>query len=396
MNALEWRAVIGLGAVYALRMIGMFMILPVFALYARDLPGGATPLAIGLAIGAYGLAQALLQVPLGLMSDRIGRKPVIYFGMSVFAFGSVVAGMAESIEMVMLGRVLQGAGAVSSAVAALLADVTRDQVRTTAMAILGAGMGMAFILALVAGPVVSGWIGVDGIFFLTAGLALLTLPVVAFGVPTPTLPAAHAGGFREVLGNAELLRLNAGIFLLHALMTALFTTAPIAIHDTLGLDAEQHWRVYLPVLMLSILPIFPLIRWAETSGRTRMVFRTSIGVLGVAMAVAALGHAQAWMLVFALLIFFVGFNYLEGALPSMISRRAPAAKRGAALGVYATSQFLGAFAGGALGGFTQGHFGIAGAFAACAILPIIWLLIPGRDAPDAAAASCSNPTPERS
>ena len=379
MNALEWRAVIGLGLIYALRMVGMFMILPVFALYARELPGGATPLAIGLAIGSYGLAQALLQVPLGLLSDRIGRKPVIFLGMTVFAIGSVVAGLADSIEGVTIGRVLQGAGAVSSAVAALLADVTRDQVRTTAMAILGAGMGLAFILALVAGPIVAGFIGVDGIFFLTAGLALLTLPVVIFGVPTPALPVANAGGFGEVLSNPELLRLNAGIFLLHALMTALFTTAPIAIVDTLGLASTEHWRVYLPVLLISIVPIFPLIRWAEHSGKSRSVFRGAIALLGIAMALAAFGHANAALLVGALLIFFVGFNYLEGALPSMISRRATPARRGAALGVYATSQFLGAFAGGAIGGFSQTHWGITGAFAVCAALPLIWLFIPASE-----------------
>ena len=376
MNPLEWRAVLGLGLVYALRMVGMFMVLPVFALYAADLPGGATPWQIGLAIGAYGLTQALLQVPLGLLSDRIGRKPVIFIGMTIFAFGSVVAGMAQSIEMVTVGRLLQGAGAVSSAVAALLADVTRDQVRTTAMAILGAGMGLAFILAIVAGPIVSGWIGVHGIFYLTAVLALLTLPVVAFGVPTPDLQTAPAGGFSEVLRNPILLRLNAGIFLLHALMTALFTAAPLAIQDTLGLSSEQHWRVYLPILLLSILPVFPLIRSAERGGHAGLVFRGAVALLGVSMLLAGLGYTRSALLVASLLLFFVGFNYLEGALPSMISRRAPAARRGAALGVYATSQFLGASAGGALGGFAQSHFGLEGAFIACALLPMIWLLIP--------------------
>lgn len=391
MNALEWRAVLSLGLVYALRMVGMFMILPVFALYARDLPGGATPIAIGLAIGVYGLAQALLQVPLGLLSDRIGRKPVIFIGMGIFALGSLVAGFAQDIETVTLGRLLQGAGAVSSAVAALLADVTRDQVRTTAMAILGAGMGLAFILAIVAGPIVSSWIGVNGIFFLTAGLALLTLPVVAFGVPTPSLPVAHAGGFREVLGNPELLRLNAGIFLLHALMTALFTVVPVAIHDTLELASEQHWRVYLPVLVLSILPVFPLIRTAESSGHARLVFRGAVTLLGGSMALAAFGHLQPALLLLALLLFFVAFNYLEGALPSMISRRAPAARRGAALGVYATSQFLGAFAGGAIGGFAQSHFGLSGAFIACTLLPMIWLLIPAGAALDKRGAPALKP-----
>lgn len=393
VNALEWRAVFGLGAVYALRMLGMFMVLPVLALYAAEFPGGATPMQVGLAIGAYGLAQALFQIPLGLASDRLGRKPVIYAGMLIFAAGSVVAGLADSIGMLTLGRVLQGAGAVSSAVAALLADVTRDQVRTTAMAVLGAGMGLSFVLALVAGPVVSGWIGVHGIFFLTAGLALLTLPVVAYGVPTPPLTTAKAAGFREAVADRDLLRLDAGIFLLHATMTALFTTAPLAIRDTLQLDSAEHWKVYLPVMLLSILPVFPLIRRAEQSGRGAQVYRGSVALLALSMALAAVAHLHpAWLLV-ALLLFFIAFNYLEGALPSLISRRAPAARKGAALGVYATMQFLGAFAGGAVGGFARGHFGLGGAFAACAILPIIWLLIPavgGR--PPVADTSLKSPS----
>lgn len=376
MNPTEWRAVVCLGLVYALRMVGMFMILPVFALYAGDLEGEVSPMTIGLAIGIYGLAQAVLQIPLGLLSDRIGRKTVIFLGMTVFAVGSVVAGLATSIEGVIVGRALQGAGAVSSAVAALLADVTRDQVRTTAMAIVGVGMGAAFVIALVAGPVVSGWIGVDGIFLLTAVLALLSLPVVGYGVPTPAIRPRLASGFSDVLRDGELLRLDAGIFILHAMMTALFTTVPFAIAETLSLPGDQHWQVYLPVLVLSILPVFPLIRWAEARGHTRWVFRAAVALLGISMALAAITHGQALGLFAALIIFFIGFNYLEGALPSMISRRAPAQLRGAALGAYASSQFLGAFCGGILGGTALSLGGISGSFALCAVLPIIWLLIP--------------------
>lgn len=391
MNALEWRAVAALGMVYALRMIGMFMVLPVFALYALELRGGATPMQVGLAIGIYGLTQALLQIPLGTASDRYGRKPIIYVGLAAFALGSLVAGLAETVEGVTLGRLLQGMGAISSAVAALLADVTRDQVRTLAMTIVGAGMGLAFILALVLGPVVALWVGVDGIFLLTAGLALLAIPMVAFGVPTPQRQVQRAGGFREALSNPALLRLNAGIFLLHATMIGLFVAAPVAIFDTLGLDSTQQWRLYLPVLLLSVLPVFPLIRWAERGRHSARVFRGAIAMLIAAMLTAALGHASVVWLPLAMLLFFIPFNYLEGALPSMISRRAPPDRRGAALGVYATSQFLGAFAGGTLTGLAQSYFGLTGAFAVCAVLPLIWLFIPAGERQDKTAAPSLNP-----
>ena len=376
MNAQEIRAVLALGMVYALRMAGMFMILPVFALYAQTLPGGATPTQVGLAIGIYGLTQALLQIPLGSASDRFGRKPVIYVGLCLFAVGSLVAGLSETIGGVTLGRMLQGTGAISSATAALLADVTRDQVRTTAMTILGAGMGLAFVLALVLGPVFAVWIGVDGIFLMTALLTLLALPMVRFGVPAPQRQVQRAGGFREALGDPALLRLNAGIFLLHATMIGLFVAAPIAIVETLHLDAAHQWQLYLPVLLCSLLPVLPLIRWVEHTAHTTLVFRLAIALLAVAMAMAAFGHGHAVWLVAAMLLFFIPFNYLEGALPSMISRRAPPDRRGAALGVYATSQFLGAFAGGLVAGSAQSRFGLSGAFATCALLPVIWLLIP--------------------
>lgn len=373
MNALEWRAVFSLGALYALRMVGMFMVLPVFALYAGTLQGGTQPWQIGLAIGVYGLTQALLQIPLGIASDRFGRKPVIVIGMLVFALGSALAAMAQSIEGVIAGRALQGAGAISAAVAALLADVTRPQVRTTAMAILGSGMGLAFILALVLGPVVAGFIGVHGIFWLTAALALLSIPLLLFGVPTPEFSAGPRGRLGDAIRNPQLLRLDGGIFVLHACMTALFTAAPFAIVETLDLESPQHWRVYLPVLVISLVPVFPLIRWSEKGSRLKQVFLAAVATLALSLMLAAAAHTTAAVLLAALVLFFAGFNFLEGALPSLISRQVAPESRGAALGIYSTAQFLGGFAGGSLGGIALQHWGLSGVFAVAAALPLIWL-----------------------
>jgi MFS family permease len=389
MNRTEIQATVALGTIYALRMLGMFMILPVFAIYARDLPQGASPVQIGLAIGIYGLVQAALQIPFGVLSDRWGRKPIIVFGLLVFAAGSAIAGATQDIHWIIAGRAIQGAGAISGAVSALLADVTRVQVRTQAMAILGIGMGGAFILALVLGPVVGGWIGVDGIFWLTGGLALLAVPVVVGLVPSVPLPPSDPGramrDLRAVLGDGQLLRLDGGIFALHAMMTATFVVTPLAIEQTLGMPSAHHWQIYLPVMLLSVLPVFPLIRWAEGRGHARSAYIGSIIVVGLALMMAAESHLHASGLLLSLLIFFVGFNYLEGSLPSMISRRAPAHQKGAALGVYSSSQFLGGFAGGSLGGFALGHFGIGGAFALAALMSLFWLsFAPGGHASERA------------
>lgn len=385
MNALEWRAVAGLSLVYALRMIGMFMILPVLALYARTLPDPVPAWQIGLAIGIYGLMQALLQIPLGLLSDRVGRKPVILAGMLLFALGSFIAAVATDMPGIILGRAVQGLGAVSAAVAALLADVTRDSVRTRAMALMGAGMGAAFVLALVLGPVAAGSIGVPGIFALTGVLALLSLPVVQWGVPdAPRLPPAP-GGLRASLADARLLRLDLGIFLLHAAMTALFVALPLALADTLALPVAAHWRVYLPVLLLSLLPVFPLIIWSERHGHAQAVFAGAVLLLTAALTLAALAHAQASLLLLALLLFFIGFNYLEGALPARISRQAPPAHKGAALGLYSTAQFLGGFAGATLGGLALQWGGTGAAFAAAACLPALWFIVALKGEPVAAA-----------
>lgn len=373
MNTLEWRAVGGLSLVYALRMLGMFMILPVFAIYARELPGQVTGLQIGLAIGAYGLAQALLQIPLGIASDRYGRKPVIVIGMLVFALGSLIAAATDDIHWIIFGRFVQGAGAVSAAVSALVADITRESVRTTAMGILGVGMGGSFVLALVLGPLLAAWHGVSGIFALTCVLALLSIPVVLFVVPQAPQAPREPARLRDALADTELLRLNGGIFLLHACMTSLFVAAPLALEHTLQLPLAAHWKIYLPVLAASVIPAFSLMRYFETRSRIASFMPAPIATLVIALALTAESWNHAGVLLAGLLLYFTAFNFLEGALPSLISRRAPAARKGAALGVYATCQFLGGFTGGVLGGFALGHLGPPGVFGCAAVLPLLWL-----------------------
>ncbi|MEK6805960.1 MAG: MFS transporter [Pseudomonadota bacterium] len=373
MNSLEWRAVGGLSLVYALRMLGMFMILPVFAIYARELPGQVSGLQIGLALGAYGLAQALLQIPFGIASDRFGRKSVIVIGMLIFAAGSLIAAATDDIHWIIFGRFVQGAGAVSAAVSALVADITRESVRTTAMGILGVGMGGSFVLALVAGPVLAAWHGVAGIFLLTCVLALLSIPVVLWLVPDAPVIAREPARLSEALADTELLRLNGGIFLLHACMTALFVAAPLALEHTLQLPVAAHWKVYLPVLMLSVVPAFLLIRYGEARNRIPSILPAMVAALAAALVLAALSWNSAYGLVAGLLLYFAAFNFLEGALPSLVSKWAPPARKGAAMGTYATSQFLGGFAGGVLGGFALGHFGPPGVFACAAMLPLLWL-----------------------
>jgi MFS family permease len=286
MNAAEIRATLVLSLVQALRLLGMFMILPVFALYARDLPGGATPAQVGWAIGLYGLVQAVLQIPFGMASDRIGRKPIIVLGLLLFAGGSWLAGATQEIHWIILGRALQGAGAISGAVSALLADATRISIRTTALTLMGIGMGLSFTIALVIGPIVAGWIGVDGIFTMTGWLALMAVPLVIFVVPTvPLIPGAR-GQLRTVLADTQLLRLDGGIFLLHAMMTALFIAAPHAIETTLGLGNDQQWKVYLPVLLVSIIPVFPLLRVIEKRNLARPGLIAAVAMLGIALLLA--------------------------------------------------------------------------------------------------------------
>ena len=379
MTASERQAAFWLAGVFSLRMLGLFMILPVFALYAEHLEGN-TPVLAGLAIGVYGFSQALLQIPFGFLSDRYGRKRIIYLGLLIFALGSVVAAMADSIGGVILGRALQGGGAVSAAVMALAADLTREEHRTKVMATIGITIGLSFAASMILGPALNGGIGVSGIFWLTALLALLGIVVVRFRVPDPVASRIHrdaepvAAQFGRVLNNEPLLRLNFGIFILHLLLTATFVAVPLALRDA-GLTSSQHWQVYLPALTLSMAAMIPFIILAERRRQLKTVFLGAILTLVlVEFGLAALPDTVLEITVL-LLAFFTAFNLLEAVLPSLITKLAPPDAKGTAMGVYSSSQFLGAFAGGALGGWLNGQFGPHGVFAFATLGALAWLLV---------------------
>jgi MFS family permease len=380
MSRAELRAALSLSGVYAFRMLGLFMILPVFALYAGDLEG-VTPTLTGLAIGIYGLTQALLQIPAGLLSDRIGRKPVIIGGLLIFALGSVVAALADSMLVVILGRALQGAGAIAAAIMALAADLTREQHRIKAMAVIGMSIGLSFALALVLGPILNDWVGVPGIFAITALLALGGILVVGFVVPRPVVSRPHRvaeaipAQFGRVLRQTQLLRLDFGILMLHAILTASFVVLPLILRDQAGVAASAHWKIYLPVLVCSVLAMLPLIIMAERKGRVRPVFLSAIALLIAAELGLFFLPVTLYSVVFMMFVFFTAFNLLEAMLPSLISRIAPADCRGTAMGFYSSSQFFGAFLGGALGGVLHQYAGTHAVFLCSAIGAALWLLL---------------------
>ncbi len=383
MTALERRSVGALSLLYVLRMLGLFMVLPLMALYAADLPG-ATPLAIGLALGAYGLTQAILQIPLGWLSDRVGRKQVIIGGLVMFAFGSVIAAVAESVGDIILGRALQGAGAIASTVLALVADLTREEQRTKAMAMVGISIGMAFAISLVLGPLVASFGGLAAVFWLSAALALLGLLVIIFWVPSP--PDKQVD--RESTESLSLLAslrvpglpgLNFGVFALHFVLMASFLIVPGFLETRAELARESHWLVYLPVLALSLAGMLPLMTLAEKKHRPVEAFSLALVALIAALIVVQFA-GSAPVLYLGLLLFFVGFNYLEATLPSRVSKVAPAEGRGSAMGVYSTCQFLGAFCGGALGGWILQVSSATYLLMTCAFLVIVWLVIEIRSA----------------
>lgn len=377
MTPAERRASGSLATIFAARMLGLFLVLPVFALEAARYPGGDDPAVVGLAMGIYGLTQGILQIPFGLASDRFGRKRVIVLGLLVFAIGSFIAAAAPTLGWLIAGRSLQGAGAVSAAVTALLADQTRDIVRTKAMAMVGASIGLMFALSLVAAPLLAARIGLPGLFVVTGLLALGCIAIVLWW--TPPAPRQHAsvprGRLADVLRHPALLRLDVGVFVLHAVQLAMWVAVPALLVEA-GLAKEAHWQVYLPAVLASFVimgGLFPL----ERRGYLRGVFLGAIGVVllvqaGLAVAAASPGIALLAVLLF---LFFCGFNILEATQPSLASRLAPPQSRGAALGVYNTLQSLGFFAGGAVGGWLAKNVGWQGLFGACAALMLVWLAV---------------------
>ncbi|MBK6958174.1 MAG: MFS transporter [Nitrosomonas sp.] len=380
MSPAELRATIGLAGVYGLRMFGLFIILPVFAFYAEDLPGGNNYTLIGIALGAYGLTQAILQIPFGWLSDRIGRKPVIYLGLILFAIGSLVAALAIDIYWVILGRIIQGAGAISAAVMALAADLTREEHRTKAMATIGMTIGTVFAISLIVAPVLNQWIGVPGIFAMTGVLALLAMIVVKKIIPDPQISRFHsdteasAASFGSVLRDTQLLRLNYGIFALHATLMALWLVVPLTLREA-GMAADDHWQVYLPVLLLSIVLIIPAIIYAEKRAQLKFVFIAAIALLLIGQVLLATTFDSIWGTAIALLVFFTAFNLLEASLPSLISKIAPVGAKGTAIGVYSSTQFLGAFVGAAVGGYLFGNYGSSALYTFCGLLLIVWLIL---------------------
>jgi MFS family permease len=381
MTATELRAGLSLGALFALRMLGLFIILPVFAVHAPHLRGGDDLVLVGIALGAYGLTQAILQIPYGIAADRYGRKRVTLVGLVLFALGSFVAAAAQDIWLTIAGRVLQGSGAIAAAVMALAADLTREEHRTKTMAMIGASIGLVFALSLVLGPALYRSIGMAGIFALTGVLALAGIVVLYRLVPPePAVHVDHApdmGGaaLAAVLGNAELLRLNFGILALHMMQMAMFVVVPPLLVERAGLPVAAHWHVYLPVVLLSFVLMIPPLLAAERHGRSRRLFLGSIGLLvlvqvGLTWWATGLVTIAAW-----LLGFFVAFNLLEAAIPSLVTRVAPPRAKGTALGVYNTTQAFGLFAGGALGGWAASEFGAMGVFLACAVLGLVWAAV---------------------
>lgn len=383
MNALELRATLALAAVFFLRMLALFMLLPVLPLYAEHLPG-ATPLLIGVAMGAYGATQAVLQIPLGRLSDRIGRKPIIVGGLLVFAAGSLLASTADSIWSIIVGRLLQGAGAIASAVMAFAADVTGEENRTKSMAIIGASIGVAFLLAFALGPFLAGSFDLQGVFIAAALMALVGIVALLWGTRgisgKATAAATQALPTMTVLSHPALLRLDFGIFSLHLVLTGSFVVLPVLLRDVTGVAPAEHWQVYLSAMLASVALMVPAVMVADRPRLATPIYLGAIALLGVGLGLIRLGADHGMLAVTAAMtLYFAAFNFLESNLPARVSRAAPAEAKGAALGAFSTAQFIGIFCGGVLGGWLRGSFSMGAALLGLGLLCLLWLAIAATD-----------------
>ncbi|RUO23447.1 MFS transporter [Aliidiomarina iranensis] len=378
LNRTEKKAAATLASIFGLRMLGLFLIMPVLAIYGQSYPD-YSPFLVGIAIGAYGLTQAFLQIPMGWLSDRIGRRPVILSGLAIFALGSVVAALADTMQGVIFGRVLQGAGAIAGAVLALAADSAREEQRPKVMAVIGMGIGLSFVLALIIAPLLGGVIGMSGLFWLTAALAVGGILLMWRGMPETyqqvpsrdVLPVPKELG--RLLKNMQLQRLNAGIFVLHLVLTAWFVTLPLQLVEA-GLAAEHHSWLYLPTLLLSFLVMIPMMLVLLRKQKQVLGMRLAVVMLALSLSAIAVFQGQLWGLIFSVWLFFIGFNYLEASFPALLTQHAPAGSKGSASGLYTTFQFFGAFAGGVAGGFLFQSFGAFGVMLFCVALLVCWLL----------------------
>ncbi|MBI3042122.1 MAG: MFS transporter [Betaproteobacteria bacterium] len=392
MSPQELRAALSLSSIFGLRMLGMFVILPVFAIYAESLPGGDSLTLVGIALGIYGLTQAILQIPFGWWSDRYGRKPVIYIGLAIFAAGSFIAALGVNIWVVILGRLLQGAGAIAAPVMAMTVDLTRDEHRPKAMAMIGSTIGVTFALSLVLSPWLNRMIGVPGIFAMTGVLVLVAMWVVYALVPDAPAPPrrAEARGleqFATVLRDLQLARLYYGVFALHAVLMALFIAVPLNLRAA-GLPVNDHWQVYLPVMTGSFVLMLPAILGARHPGRMKTVFLGAIALCLLAQLAMPWLTGGRWMIALFLLGFFTAFNVLEAQLPTLISKIAPGGSRGLAIGVFTSLQFLGAFVGAAAGGYLYGKWATSGVVILDAVLLVMWLVVAAGTRVPAARATC--------